>query len=283
MPALEALSCTPMAPPPRAAPDEILTIRPHLRARIMGSTGLRAQERRFQVHRDGAVEIILGQIIDAAHDRHARIVDENVDRTERGSDLFDQAATAAACETSAATAMARPPPALIFATIASAASSARDNSPRPRRPFHEPQRNRRPDATGRARHQRDMRAQILSRHHRILRRVHDGARAPQAPYSAGSTASAYSFLKRAISSAAGKTLPTLPTPWPEPQISFQAFGLARSPERRCRSSSSRDRRSAGCRVHAGRDDRRLQIIAVHAGEQIGIDDVFGGEAVIICL
>src|SRR6476660_1058707 len=49
-------------------------------------------------------------------------------------------------------------------------------------------------------------------------------------HSGGSTASAYSFLKRAISSAAGNTLATLPTPWPEPQISFQAFGLARSPE-----------------------------------------------------
>src|SRR5438874_12833077 len=49
-------------------------------------------------------------------------------------------------------------------------------------------------------------------------------------WSAGSTASSYSFLKRAISSAAGTTLPTLPTPWPLPQISFQAFGLARSPD-----------------------------------------------------
>ena len=34
----------------------------------------------------------------------------------------------------------------------------------------------------------------------------------------------------AINSAAGRILPTLPTPWPLPQISFQAFGLARSPE-----------------------------------------------------
>src|SRR5213080_4791117 len=49
-------------------------------------------------------------------------------------------------------------------------------------------------------------------------------------HNAGSTASSYSFLKRAISSAAGTTLPTLPTPWPLPQISFQAFGLARSPD-----------------------------------------------------
>src|SRR6185437_11277577 len=49
-------------------------------------------------------------------------------------------------------------------------------------------------------------------------------------HSVGSTASAYSRLKRAISSAAGTILPTLPTPCPLPQISFQALGLARSPE-----------------------------------------------------
>src|SRR6266704_371096 len=49
-------------------------------------------------------------------------------------------------------------------------------------------------------------------------------------HSGGSTASSYSFLKRAINSAAGRILPTLPTPWPLPQISFQAFGLARSPD-----------------------------------------------------
>src|SRR3954464_5063871 len=52
----------------------------------------------------------------------------------------------------------------------------------------------------------------------------------RASHNGGSMASAYSFLNRAISSAAGKTLATLPTPWPEPQISFQAFGLARSPD-----------------------------------------------------
>src|SRR5205085_5772547 len=48
--------------------------------------------------------------------------------------------------------------------------------------------------------------------------------------SAGSTASSYSRLKRAISSAAGTTLPMPPMPWPLPQISFQAFGLLRSPD-----------------------------------------------------
>src|SRR5229473_8586432 len=49
-------------------------------------------------------------------------------------------------------------------------------------------------------------------------------------HSGGSTASSYSFLNRAINSAAGRILPTLPTPWPLPQISFQAFGFARSPD-----------------------------------------------------
>src|SRR6185312_4799722 len=49
-------------------------------------------------------------------------------------------------------------------------------------------------------------------------------------HNAGSSASSYSFLKRPINSAAGRILLTLPTPCPEPQISFHAFGLARSPE-----------------------------------------------------
>src|ERR1700681_2453079 len=51
-----------------------------------------------------------------------------------------------------------------------------------------------------------------------------------AHHSGGSAASAYSFLNRAINSAAGRILPTLATPCPLPQISFQAFGFARSPE-----------------------------------------------------
>ena len=58
--------------------------RPHRR-----QNGLRAQECRFQVDRYGAVEIIFCEVIDAAHDRHARIVDEDIDRTERGGNLLD--------------------------------------------------------------------------------------------------------------------------------------------------------------------------------------------------
>src|SRR3978361_1419457 len=56
-----------------------------------------------------------------------------------------------------------------------------------------------------------------------------GEKGRKSHHSGGSTASSYSFLNRAISSAAGSTLGMLPTPWPEPQISFHAFGLARSP------------------------------------------------------
>jgi hypothetical protein len=37
-PAFDALQCGPIAPAPRAAPEEILTIRPHFLARIIGKT-----------------------------------------------------------------------------------------------------------------------------------------------------------------------------------------------------------------------------------------------------
>src|SRR5512139_3430807 len=49
-------------------------------------------------------------------------------------------------------------------------------------------------------------------------------------HSGGSIASSYSFLKRATSSVTGRIFSMLPMPWPLPQISFHAFGLARSPE-----------------------------------------------------
>jgi hypothetical protein len=67
-------------------------------------------------------------------------------------------------------------------------------------------------------------------------------------------------LKRAISSAAGIILPTLPMPWPLPQISFQAFGLARSPDASVPKLIF-DASDCGRLVHAGRHDRRLQVIA----------------------
>src|SRR5206468_7406032 len=101
-------------------------------------------------------------------------------------------------------------------------------------------RDRRRNTLSRPRHQRGRRRAVL--HAPVPRaggiRAGDDAVAVDAVdgrhweghYNGGSIASSYSFLKRAISSAAGRMPSTLPMPWPEPQISFQAFGLARSPE-----------------------------------------------------
>ena len=108
---------TPIAPPPRAAPDEMLTMRPHFFARIEGSTAWVQRKTDLQVHRDGRIEVAFGEVVDAAHDRDARIVDEDVDRASADvarstialtADMLDHFGDAA-CDTSAATAMARPP------------------------------------------------------------------------------------------------------------------------------------------------------------------------------
>ena len=48
-----------------------------------------AKKRRFQVNRDRLIELALGQVIDAAHDRHPGVVDQNVDRTQRRCDLVN--------------------------------------------------------------------------------------------------------------------------------------------------------------------------------------------------
>src|SRR5689334_20112100 len=50
------------------------------------------------------------------------------------------------------------------------------------------------------------------------------------PSNDGSAASAYSLRRRATNSSTETIDLTLPMPWPEPQMSFQAFGLVRSPE-----------------------------------------------------
>src|SRR5689334_21094079 len=64
----------------------------------------------------------------------------------------------------------------------------------------------------------------------IIPLPHCGGDSPRDTHNAGSSASSYSFLKRLINSPAPTTPATLPTPWPDPQISFHALGLARSPE-----------------------------------------------------
>jgi len=47
-----------------------------------GQYRLGAQKHRFQIHSDGPVEIVLGEIVDPAGDGNPGIVDENVDRPE---------------------------------------------------------------------------------------------------------------------------------------------------------------------------------------------------------
>ena len=51
--------------------------------------GLGAEKGRLQVHRNGLVEILFGEIVDAAHDRQPRIVNEDVDGAERRTHAID--------------------------------------------------------------------------------------------------------------------------------------------------------------------------------------------------
>ena len=188
-------------------------MRPHFARAHHGQHRLRAQERRLQVDRDGAVEIVFGQIVDAADDRHARIVDENVDRAERGANLVDHRSYGCRLgdigrDRDGAAAASLDPGDDRLGIIGALAVIDRDRSPQ----FRERQRNRRANAAGRARHQRDMRTQTLSGHRRTSVAFTTGRAPRKAPYNAGSTASSYSFLNRAISSAAGITLPMPPMP-----------------------------------------------------------------------
>ncbi|MGY4301288.1 hypothetical protein ACVWXN_009383 [Bradyrhizobium sp. i1.4.4] len=64
-------------------------MRPHFRARISGSTACVHRKRRFQVDHHGAVEILFGEIVDAARDRDAGIIDEDIDRPEPGRGALD--------------------------------------------------------------------------------------------------------------------------------------------------------------------------------------------------
>ena len=53
-------------------------MRPQRRRAHVRQHGLRAQERRLQVDGDGAVEVGLGEIVQAAADGHAGVVDEQI-------------------------------------------------------------------------------------------------------------------------------------------------------------------------------------------------------------
>jgi hypothetical protein len=77
-----------MAPAPRGSGGDIDDTAPFFRSHRR-QDGLRAEEGRLQVHRDGPIELAFGEVIDAAHDGYAGIVDQNVDRTECRSDAID--------------------------------------------------------------------------------------------------------------------------------------------------------------------------------------------------
>ena len=158
-----------MAPAPRAArrrdiDDATPFARPHRRQHR-----LRAQECRLQVDRDGTVEIVLGEVVDAAHDRHARIVDKDIDRTECGGDLLDHFGNGRRLrdigrDRNGAAAIGLDPGDDGLGIVRALAVIDRDRGAQ----FREHQRNRRADAAGGARHQRDMRTQILPVCHRNL-------------------------------------------------------------------------------------------------------------------
>jgi hypothetical protein len=84
--------------------------------------------------------------------------------------------------------------------------------------------------------------------------------------------------RRAISSRPARTSLTAPMPWPQPQMSFQAL-------RRVAAEVHLARVALGqvVGVEAGVADRALQVVAVHAGEQVAVDDVVELPSTIICL
>ena len=135
--------------------------RPHHRQH-----GLRAEEDRFQVHQNGLIEIGLGKFVEAAHDRDAGVVDEDIDRTEVTCDLFDHFCDGGGLRHIGGNGNRAAAIGLDFGddgfrVIRALAIIDRDGGPE----FGERHCNRGADAARAARHQRDMRAQILFRRH----------------------------------------------------------------------------------------------------------------------
>jgi hypothetical protein len=75
-----------MDPVPRGAGRDIDDAAPLLRAHRR-QHGLRAEKGRFQIDRDRQIEIAFGEVVDATDDGDAGIVDEDVNRAERRSDV----------------------------------------------------------------------------------------------------------------------------------------------------------------------------------------------------
>jgi hypothetical protein len=78
-----------MAPAPRAAPEEILTMRPPFARPHRRQHRLGAEEADFRLTRMVRSKSAFGELVEpAADDRNPGIVDENVDRTQIAPDLF---------------------------------------------------------------------------------------------------------------------------------------------------------------------------------------------------
>ena len=76
-----------------------------------------------------------------------------------------------------------------------------------------------------------------------------------------------------MNSAAGRIRSMTPMPWPEPQMSRHALDLREPSEPNFIAVGSAGGEIVG--IESGIHDRRAQIIAVNAGEEVGIDDVGG--------
>ena len=110
---------------------------------------------------------LFGEIVDAAHDRDACVVDENVDRTERGRDLFDHRRHGRSLrdigrdrDGAAADRLDAGDNGFGIGRALAIIDGDRGAGFRKRHCY------RRADAAGPARHQRDMRAHIRFRRHR---------------------------------------------------------------------------------------------------------------------
>src|SRR5262249_49768283 len=84
---------------------------------------LGAQERGLEIDRDGAIEVRLAQVVDAAAERDAGIVDQHVDRPELRGHGSHHRVPPGPSGPSARTATAVPPVARIAAATASASAT----------------------------------------------------------------------------------------------------------------------------------------------------------------
>jgi hypothetical protein len=88
MPAFGVVVGTHAARPARCARRNVDDASPLARPHA-GHDGLCAEKYRFQIHRDGAVEILLSEIVEAANQTDAGVVDQDVDGAQLSLDRGD--------------------------------------------------------------------------------------------------------------------------------------------------------------------------------------------------